>query len=65
MDICDMLFSAAGVVRKAIDCKMRKGMSEEDAVDELVDEVLRTTEEQAQAGVVHGRMEGIDFRRPT
>jgi len=54
MNICDLLFQAADETRALIESKKKKGRSEDEAIDEIVDAVIRQTKSEAEMGVVHG-----------
>ncbi len=59
MNICEALYDAEKVQRE-VDRLMAKGMTREQAISRVAQEVIATTEAESQRGVVHGVVQEID-----
>lgn len=57
INICDLLFQAVDATKYLIEDKVKKGLSEDDAINEIVDEVIQQTELESEMGVCHGVVE--------
>ncbi len=53
MNICDLLYHA-GDVSAVLNDKMLSGLTLDEAVDQLTDEVIAQTKKESDAGIIHG-----------
>ena len=56
MNICDLIYESDKIA-EYVKAKMSSGMTEGDAIDKLVDEVIAQTKKESDEGILHGYVE--------